>query len=159
MEKTNSAHEDRQRVRRLLWRWGGATAYCARCHREIADYNELIASAVDLRARDVTAVVGSEVADPTARAAERLARLHDRYQERVAELTEDIDKRLEFAAAMDDAMTCLGQAQHEIITLHYKHRDPYEVIARQAGYCVDRVKQIERAAVDKLRERIEFDVA
>lgn len=151
--------EARQSIRRLLGKWGQVTCYCARKHREIEEYDELIESAADIRPQQLCDMPkGNGTSDPTPQAADRMSGLEERYRERIKELTEDIGKELDFARAIDGATKVLSAIESVVIDLKYKRENQYEQIARKTGYCLDSVKKIERAAIDKLREVIKIEL-
>ena len=152
-----SNREERQRIRRLLWRWGRVTTYCARRHGDILAFKELIESVSDVRPQDMTGTPkGTTFSDPTVRSAERMAMLEELYNERIAELTDGIEHELLFAGSMDDAMRELSPVEAAVIDLRYKRQLSYEKIADELNYSKRNVEQIEGAAITKIEKNISF---
>lgn len=151
--------EQRRQIRRLLWRWGRVTEFCARRHHDIEEFNELIESVADIRPQQLSGMPhGGGTSDPTQRAAFAMDGLKERYEARVSELAEDIQKELDFAKAIDGAVKVLDAAEMGIIELRYKKGKRYEQIAEDTRYSVDHVKRIEREAIDKLSEEIKIEI-
>lgn len=155
MESINE--EQRRKIRRLLWRWGRVTEYCARRHHDIEEYNSLIESAADIKPQQLTGMPHSgKTTDTTQSAAMQLSGLKERYEERVSELVEEIRKELALASAIDSAIQVLNAKEQAVIDLRYKKTRQYEQIAKSTGYAEDHVKKMEREAVDKLSELIKI---
>lgn len=153
MEKLTRA--DRKKVRRLLWRWGRVTAYCARRHKDIIEFTELIENVGDIKPQVITGMPrGGGKSDPTQLSAARLAMLKERYSERICDLQTDVEKELRFCTAMDEALKVLDVTETAVIELRYKRGMQYPEIAKETNYSDAQVENIERGAVDKLRERI-----
>ncbi|MBQ5588424.1 MAG: sigma-70 family RNA polymerase sigma factor [Selenomonadales bacterium] len=149
---------DRQSIRRLLWRWGAVTVFCAEQHREIEQYKDLINSTAGLRAINMDGMPhGNVVSRPTEQAAERIERLKQMYEERVEWATEAIDKELRFEAALNDAMTCLNPTERAVIDLKYKRKYSLLRTARELHCAEPTVKYREKKAIDKLSKRITVD--
>ena len=147
--------EERRRIRRLLWRWGRVTAYCARRQRDIEDFQQLIARATDIHPQALTGMPhGSAISDPTERAASMVAQLKERYETRIEGLTADINEELRFSDAMDVAMQSLDGKEAAIVELKYKREYSTERISTATHYSASRIEQIERGAVDKPRAYI-----
>ena len=150
--------EERKEIRRLLWRWGGVTAFCARRQKELVEYGELIDSVSDIKPQVLTGMpIGSEVSSPTERNAERLRSLKERYAERIIDLTAEIDDELAFAAAVESAMGDFTPIEKTVLDFKYKHERRVRVVADRLRYSVAQIENIERGAVDKLRKRISVE--
>jgi len=149
---------ERKRIRRLLWRWGRVTAYCARRHRDISDFEELIAGVADVRPQVITGMPhGGAISNPTERSAEQLSKLKERYAEKVADLWADIAEELDFADAMNDAMSNLCPIELAVVEYRYKHERRMKDVASELNYCIAQIENIERGAVDKLRDLIKIE--
>lgn len=156
METTVKA--DRKKTRRLLWRWGRVTAFCARRHKDVIEFTDLIESVGDIRPQVLTGMPhGSQKSDPTQLSADRLSMLKERYALRITELQTDIEKELRFCTAIEDAMNVLDVTETAVVELRYKRGMQYPEIAKETHYSDAQVENIERAAIDKLRELILTD--
>ena len=150
--------KDRQNIRRLLWRWGDVAKFCANQHRELSQYNDLIASATGIKAINIDGMPhGSMVGRPTECAVERVLRLKEMYEERIAWAVEAIDKELRFEAAVNDAMGCLNQSERAVIELRYKRKYSFVRIARELKYAEAAIKAKEKKAVEKWSKRITIE--
>lgn len=153
------SEEQRRQIRRLLWRWGRVTEYCARRHHDIEEYSDLMESVADIKPQQLTGMPHSgKTTDTTQRAALELSGLKERYEERVSELAEEIRKELALASAIDSTMQTLNAKEQAVIDLRYKKTRQYEQIAKSTGYAEDHVKRIEREAIDKLSELIKITI-
>lgn len=151
-------HEERRRVRRLLWRWARATSFCARRHKDIEEFQTLIESAADIRPQQLTGMPnGGGTSDPTGRAAERITRLRRMYEQRIEELTVEIDDEMRFCSAIDEIVRSLDYEEQNVVDMKYKREFNFEKIAERTRYSTRRVQQIEKVAVDKVRASMEFE--
>lgn len=148
--------KDRQSIRRVLWRWGDVTVFCANQHKELSMYRDLIASAEGVGAVKLDGLPhGSTPGRPTERAAECVMRLREMYAERIEWAVAAIDDELRFEAAVNDAISaCLTPSEKAIIDLRYKRKMPFIHIGRYLKYAESTVKAKEQRAVDKLAKRI-----
>ena len=154
-EKQKERRERRYQTRGILWRWAATTETCASKQDEIKEYLRQIESAADIKPQCLTGMPHSgTTSDPTPRAAEKIARLREKLQERINKLVDDTATDLEMQSTIDDAVRSLGGIEQLVINAKYKQRKKYEQIAEELGYCVDRVKQIDGDAVDKIAEKI-----
>jgi len=145
----------RKEIRRLLWRWGKVTATCARKQKELQEYLDLINSATDVKSSPLTGMPGGGgLSDPTARAAERLAYLKDRYQEMVDILTAEIDDEIQFSRAMDEAMLVLTVQERRIVELRYRNGWSFARIARVTSYSERQVQRHDENAVKAMGKSI-----
>ena len=152
------SEDERRNIRRLLWRWGRVTEYCARRQHDIEEYNSLMENVADIKPQQLTGMPhAGTISDTTQRAAMQLSGLKERYEERVSELVDEIRKELALASAIDGAMQTLNAKEQAVIDLRYKKTRQYEQIAKSTGYAEDHVKKVEREAVDKLGELIKIE--
>ena len=99
---TGNSAQQRKKIRRLLWRWGKVTAFCARRMRVISEYQALMEQAAGLHSSSLNSLPGTKRSgDATGQAAIRLDQLRELFAQRIAEANEDIARELAFAAALD----------------------------------------------------------
>lgn len=154
----DAVRADRKKVRRLLWRWGRVTVYCARRQKDIAEFSELIDSIGDIKPQAITGMPrGSGISDPTQLSAEKLTAIKERYADWIGNLQTDVECELRFCSAMDDVIKILDVSETAVIELRYKRGMQYPDIAKKTHYSDAQVENIERAAIDKLRELILTD--
>jgi len=147
--------ETKRHIRRLLWRWGKTTVTCARLQKQRHDYLALIESATDVHGSPLTGMPGSgKVGDPTARAAERLAYLREKYEGMADLIEQEIISEIEFAKSIEIAMQNLDVQQRRIIDMHYRMGMSYVRIGEETYYSERQVKRYEAKAVVDLGEYI-----
>ena len=151
MENSNT----RKEIRHLLWRWGRAAQTCARKQKELQGYIDLMASVTDAHSTPLTGMPGGgKISDNTARAAEKLIFLEERYQNMIDILTKEIQDELEFQAAFDEILTCVKDPARMIIDMRYKYVWSYEKIAKETSYSESRVKALEGIAIKKIEKNV-----
>lgn len=154
----NNAH-DRDVTRRLLRMWGGTTRYCAMRHTELAELQELIRSTVGLHPVATDGQPrGAGHGDPTARQAELLAQLKERYQSRIEYLLDDIDARMSKAHSVEEAMCDLDPVERLVIKYRYEAGKSYQSIGQVLHYTEVGAKKIEARAVDKISLHISMTI-
>ena len=158
MTISKSTDETRQKVRALLWKWGHASAKTLRIQNDIGNCDEKLASMADPhRAIADGQPRGTVRPDPTATAAERLARVRAQYQQRIDELNQELLDLGTFCAAIDDVVRMLPESELAIVVMRYKSEFKMEYIAKECHYSLSRVDKIERKAVDFIGEHVKFD--
>lgn len=152
-----SENDKREHVRRLLQLWGATTQYCAERHMKMSEYQELIKSATGLAAMNVDGMPkGTLTGDPTARQAEQLAMLKERYSERVNDLWSDICERLAIAHSIESAMIDLNPVEHAVLKYRYEEKKTYIAIAAMLSYSEQSAKRLEAQAVDKVAANMDI---
>lgn len=145
--------EERRKIRRLLWKWGRVTEYCAHRHRDMIEYIELMDAVGDIKPQTLSGMPhGTDVGNPT----ERLAELRMRYAERIDCLSREIDKELRLSHDIDELIAELEPIEQTILDLRYKGGKSYMGIADELNYCERQVKRTEYEAIEKLAGRIYF---
>lgn len=143
----------RDRIRGLLRRWARVSAFCAKKHMELDEYETLIESAADVHTQQLTGMPhGGETSDPTERAAMRTIKLKEVYEGRIDALIAEINEETRFLAMMDYALKSITYSEREIIDLRYKNELTFDEVAERTAYSTRRVQQLEKAAIDKLCE-------
>lgn len=146
---------ERNKCRRLLWLWGSTKDYCAKLHREIDEYQDLIKSAGDLQSKPLTGMpFGGGTGDPTSRAAEKIIELQEIYAERIDEMVDDIRRRQDKARKVDLAMEGLSVFERAVIDHKYERQQKDFEIAKDLNYSEDGIRSVEKRAVDKIRRNI-----
>lgn len=142
----------RAEARRLLSKWGGTDAYIRRQHAIIEDRRADMQSALSLRCQNLDGMPhGGQVTDPTARAAEQLLHLTERYAEAVETAERRIADALDLKDAVDEALDLLSERQVRVLEYRYRGGRSWTWIGRMLGCDTDSARRIERKAVDRLR--------
>lgn len=153
-----SKREARRNIRRLLWRWGKVDETCMKLTQDIEDKRNEIQAVTDIKSPIITDMPhGTGISDRTAKAAEKLERLEQLYNEFIEYVTQKIDDELRFQLAMNEAIHSLPAKQVWVIELRYKSEYSYERIARKTHYSVENVKVLDAKACDRLMTLITIE--
>lgn len=147
---------NRATVRRLLWRWGRVAEFCTAKTREIEFFAEKLEAS-----RGLTGYVadgqphGSEVSDPTARAALRMESILQSYADLVDGIAQDIEQETAFKRSMDELINALPHEQRRVLELRYV--DGHQWVFIGMKMCMDETtaKRMEARAVDEIMQHIE----
>ena len=158
---------ERKAIRRLLWRWGAVHKYCVRRQKELSEIGELIDAAMDIKPYELFGVDKKNLygdtprdvlppqhvstpSNPTERNAEMIMALKARYAQALMDITEDIQRELDFAAAMDSVMLDLSEDERSVLRYRYCHGMRQERIAKILVYSQSQVCKKMRRAENKL---------
>jgi DNA-directed RNA polymerase specialized sigma subunit len=140
----------RSDMRKLLWRWGACGQYIKCKQRDVNMYTERQAGAVEsaIRANAISDMPrGTGISDPTQRAAIKLYELAAAYEQRITEIEQDIQERIQFERTIDECVDKLRPDQQRILDLRYKRRNTWAYIGRVMKMHQDHAKKLERDAV------------
>lgn len=153
----------RQEVRRVLAYWGNVERAISQRLERIGEIGQELAALYDLRPAPLSGMPhGTEISDPTVRAAERndlkVARLEIQKQW----LETEIEAMREKAASIERAVMCLPPLESEVIRLRYlrygvARAGYWAKIAARVHVSEDHAKTLERHGVDRLAGRIKVD--
>jgi DNA-directed RNA polymerase specialized sigma subunit len=145
----------RSDMRKLLWRWGACGQYIKCKQREVNMYTERQAGAVEsaIRAKAISGMPkGTAVADPTQKAALKLYELAAAYEQRMTEIEQDIQERIQFERTIDECVDKLRPDQQRILDLRYKRRNTWAYIGERMWFSVNHAKKLEALAIDRVRK-------
>lgn len=149
------AKATRQETRRLLWHWGRLEEYCREQQKEIDAYNELVARNTGVAAAVLSGMPhGSEITNPTQRAALELMQLAEAYADTVEITKQSLQRELRLKRCIDEMLAELSEVQREIIRLRYKGGNNWVFIGIKMNLNEIWVKKLEARAIDKISKKI-----
>ena len=155
----------RRDIRRLLQSWGKADAEIDALEDQLKTIADEIDAVGDLHAQNLDGMPHStEIGRPTEASVLRRIGLAERYQDRVAEITDKIRALEEFKDKVERALLWTSPDEEYVIRMKYVgHLEKMEgspltfaKIAELMDLTERRVKQIELSAITTIAEKIEM---
>ena len=147
----------RERIRKMLNRWGTAINFCKEKQKEINDIRDIIDTIRDLKGQSLGETRTKQKSDPTYKRAMKAIDETKKYEHEIANLQAQISDRLSEKATVDRAVNMLEPHKSNIISLYYKNMKPgrsWDVVSLQSGYTEDACKKLEAQAVDEIIENL-----
>lgn len=146
---------ERQQVRAMLWNWGHALKIIATFEEELKDARLLIISAYNTlgAANNDGMPHGSCISDSVANAAFDAMDRSEQYRELMVHVQGEIDKRIQLKREVDAMIDELSGTEQLILRARYQKGKTWGAIAREFNYSETQAREIERKAVDKLKDR------
>lgn len=145
---------ERQQVRAMLWNWGHALKIIAAFEDELKDARLLIIAAHNTlgAANNDGMPRGSDISDSVANAAFNAMDRSEQYKELMKHVQCEIDKRVQLKREVDSMVDKLSGTEQLILRARYQKGKTWGAIAREFNYSETQVRNIERDAINKLKE-------
>ena len=138
----------------MLWNWGHAMKIITALQHEAADAQLLLVAAHNpLGAQNMSGMPHSGgISDSTADTAFKAMNCADKYADLLKHLENEISIRVKLRYKVDKMLQGLTALEQLILRARYQDGKTWSAIAREFNYSETQVRNIERDAINKLKE-------